>query len=74
MILTTSLGTPNRHLGESLNLSQSLGGHGLPSSSGRGSRIGAPDSADSTDSGYDDYEEEYSHIITENSDPDKVCV
>ena len=43
------------------------------SNSGRGSRLGAPDSADSTDSGYDDYaDEEYSNIITESSAPEKV--
>ena len=33
------------------------------------------DSAESNDSGYDEYEEDYSHIITESSDPDlgKKC-
>lgn len=51
----------SRHLGESLNLGQSFS-----------SKIEPPNSADSTDSGYDEYDEEYSHIITEHSPPELV--
>ncbi len=55
----------SRHLGESLNAaaSQQILASG---------KNGGADSADSTDSGYDEYEEEYSHIITESSAPDLV--
>ena len=53
----------SRHLSESLNISQNLGG-GLKKHQHSNS---LEDSADSGDSGYDEYDEEYSHIITENS-------
>ena len=33
---------------------------------------GGADSVDSNDSGYDEYDEEYNHIITENSEPHLV--
>ena len=33
---------------------------------------GGADSVDSNDSGYDEYDDEYNHIITENSEPHLV--
>merc|ERR1712141_898759 len=68
-------GLPNRllsaipisDLGESLDsrhLSESFNGN---SKFGKGLGGTSADSVDSNDSGYDEYEEEYSHIITENS-------
>lgn len=47
----------SRHLGESFNDQLMKSG---------------ADSVDSNDSGYDEYDEEYSHIITESSAPDLV--
>jgi len=74
-------GLPNRllsaipisDLGESLDsrhLSESFNG-GNKYGKGLGGTTSA-DSVDSNDSGYDEYEEDYSHIITENSDPQLV--
>ena len=73
----------SRHLGESLNISHysTANGNGNgPALNGKGGigklargGVGSADSGgDSADSGYDEYEEEYSHIITENSPSDLV--
>jgi len=58
---------PISDLGESLDsrhLSESFNGN---NKFGKGLGGTSADSVDSNDSGYDEYEEEYSHIITENS-------
>jgi len=65
----------SRHLAESLAQSRKSNGFGLPGGVERLSGEGNGDSGSnngrdsSADSGYDDYDEEYSHIITEKSDP-----
>ena len=55
----------SRHLGESVNYSHFSSGKSRPGTAGR--LGGSADSGDSADSGFDEYEEENSHIITENS-------
>ena len=57
----------SRHLSESLNLSHGFG-LGLKQSDHTDGGVGL----NSDDSGYDEYDEEYSHIITEHSAPELV--
>ena len=59
----------SRHLSESLNLSHGFGLSFKMENSDRDG-LGGPNS---DDSGYDEYEEDYSHIITEHSAPELVA-
>lgn len=60
----------SRHLGESINYSHFSSGKSRPGTAGR--LGGSAESGDSTDSGFDEYDEENSHIITENSAKEAV--
>jgi hypothetical protein len=59
----------SRHLSESLNLSH---GFGLSFKMDSSDKDGL--GLNSDDSGYDEYEEEYSYIITEHSSPELVSM
>ena len=62
----------SRHLNESLNMSQTLGGGFIPTRNNKDRTRSGGDSIDSGDSGYDEYDEEYNYIITENSSQELV--
>ena len=69
-------GLPNRLLSAIpiSDLGESLDSRHLQESFNGGNLFNSQklDSAESNDSGFDDYEEDYNHIITENSSPEQV--